>query len=188
MKLLNRVLVMSFFPFLFGCSVTIDEYLDTQPELDLSRFFNGHLEAYGIVQDYKGKVKRRFRADILGQWRDDQGVLDELFYFTDGEEQHRCWQLQKSGTHYIGRASDVIGEAKGEVSGNALNWKYQLSIPVGDKNWRIDLNDWMYLVDENNLINRASMHKFGLEVGQITLYIRKVSDTPHRSLTPDCGL
>ena len=188
MKSLGKVLVMALIPFLSACSTKLDDYRGVEPELDLSQFFNGHLEAYGIVQDYKGKVSRRFKADILGRWEGTQGVLDELFYFADGEEQHRCWKLQKSGKRYTGQAGDVIGLAEGEVAGNALNWQYTLAVPVNGKTWNIKLNDWMFLVDEQNLINRASMYKFGLEVGEITLYIRKVSDQPHRELTGGCSL
>lgn len=173
-------------PFLTACTTHLSEYKDVKPELDLSEFFNGHLEAYGIVQDYKGKVARRFKADILGQWQGNQGILDELFYFADGEEQHRCWLLDKAGKQYRGTAGDVIGRAAGEVSGNALNWQYTLTVPVEKKIWNLKINDWMYLVDENNLINRASMYKFGIQVGQITLFIRKVSDKPHRELTTGC--
>lgn len=186
MKSLGKVIVMALIPFLSACSTKLDDYRGIEPELDLSQFFNGHLEAYGIVQDYKGKVSRRFKADILGSWEGDEGVLDELFYFADGEEQHRCWKLQKSGKRYTGQAGDVIGLAEGEVAGNALNWQYTLAVPVNGKTWNIKLNDWMFLVDENNLINRASMYKFGLEVGEITLYIKKVSDQPHRELTGGC--
>jgi len=179
---------MASIPFFSACSTHLDDYREVTPELDLKTFFNGHLEAYGIVQDYKGKVNRRFRADILGAWKDDQGVLDEQFYFADGELQHRCWQLTRSGNHYQGRAGDVVGIAEGNVSGNALNWQYILAIPVNGKTWNIKLNDWMYLVDENNLINRATMHKFGLKVGEITLYIRKVSEQPHRDMTKNCAI
>lgn len=188
MKSLGKVIVMALIPFLSACSTKLDDYRGIEPELDLSQFFNGHLEAYGIVQDYKGKVSRRFKADILGSWKGDQGILDELFYFADGEEQHRCWQLQKSGKRYQGQAGDVVGLAEGEVAGNALNWQYTLAVPVDGKTWNIKLNDWMFLVDEHNLINRASMYKFGLEVGEITLYIRKVSDQPHRELTVGCRI
>jgi hypothetical protein len=175
-------------PFLTACAADIDQYVNVKPELDLSTFFNGHLEAYGIVQDYKGTVKRRFTADIVGQWLNDKGILDEQFLFDDGEQQHRCWKLNKSGKQYTGTAGDVVGEARGKVAGNALNWKYQLSVPIDGKHWKISLDDWMYLVDENNLINRAKMVKFGLEVGQITLYIRKVSEQAHRPLTHNCSL
>lgn len=188
MKKTIKVILMAFIPFLSACSTQLNVYRDVTPELDLSQFFKGHLEAYGIVQDYKGRVTRRFRADILGHWEGNNGLLDELFYFDDGEEQHRCWRLVKSGENYSGTAGDVIGQATGSTSGNALNWGYVLAVPVGGKVWNIRLDDWMYLVDENNLINRASMYKFGIEVGQITLYIRKVSDKPHRDLTAGCEL
>lgn len=188
MKLPGKVIVMALLPFFSACATHLDEYKKVTPELDLRQFFSGHLEAYGIVQDYKGKVSRRFRADILGQWQGENGVLDELFYFADGEEQHRCWQLQRMGKRYQGMAGDVVGLAEGEVSGNALNWQYTLAVPVNGKNWNIKLNDWMFLVDEQNLINRATMHKFGLQVGEITLYIRKVSDQPHREITTGCGM
>lgn len=181
-------MLMAFLPFLSACSTQLNVYKAETPELDLKRFFNGQLEAYGIVQDFRGKVTRRFRVDILGQWQGNQGFLDELFYFDDGEEQHRCWQLVKSGTHYRGTAGDVIGNAEGSTAGNALNWGYVLAVPIGGQVWNIRFDDWMYLVDENNLINRARMYKFGFEVGQITLYLRKVSDEAHRAPTPECGL
>jgi hypothetical protein len=188
MKVLMKVTYMISIPFLSACAVNIEDYKDQQPSLELSQFFNGHLEAYGIVQDYKGLVKRRFTADIVGQWMGDKGLLDEQFTFDDGEQQHRCWRLQQTGKHYVGTAGDVIGQAIGKVSGNALNWQYQLSIPVDGRKWNLQLNDWMYLIDENNLINRATMSKFGIELGEITLYIRKVSATAHRPLTKNCHL
>ena len=188
MKFLTKLGLCVTLPILSSCAVQIDDYAATKPALDLSEFFNGHLEAYGIVQDYKGKVTRRFTADILGQWQGGVGVLDEQFEFDDGELQHRCWRLEKTGDDYQGTAGDVVGKAAGKVAGNALNWQYVLSVPVQGKQWNIGLNDWMYLVDENNLINRASMTKLGVEVGEITLYIRKVSGQAHRPLTQGCSI
>lgn len=187
MMIKKQLFLLSLLSSLAGCSSTLQDYQGVEPKLELDQFFNGHLEAYGIVQNFNGKVSRRFRADILASWDENEGQLDELFYFNDGEKQHRCWKLVKSEDNYSGTAGDVIGEAKGEVVGNAMNWHYYLSIPVGEKTWKIKLDDWMYLVDENNLINRAGMYKFGLKVGEITLYIRKVSDTPHRAPTPNCA-
>ena len=37
----------------------------------------------------------------------------------------------------------------------------------------LNLDDWMYLIDEDNMINRTKMYKFGIPVGEITLYIGK---------------
>ena len=78
---------------------------------------------------------------------------------------------------YRGTAGDVVGEALGEVQGNALNWQYTLQVPVDGKVWDITLDDWLFLIDENNLINRTKLRKFGLPVGELTLHIRKLSET-----------
>lgn len=171
---------------LVGCGATLNDYQMEKPTLVLEEFFLGQLEAYGMVQDRNGKVVRRFRADIRAQWKDRQGVVDEQFYFADGETQVRCWRLVKIGNQYVGTADDVIGQATGRVAGNAFNWRYRLQIPVADKSWEIDLNDWMYLVDEDNLLNRAVISKFGFNVGEITLYIRRVSSQHHREPSQGC--
>ena len=72
-----------------------------------------------------------------------------------------------------GTAGDVVGEAVGEVAGNALNWRYTLKLPVDGKVYEVQFDDWMYLMDQNTLINRASMSKFGFELGEVTLFFRK---------------
>ncbi|WP_290704341.1 DUF3833 domain-containing protein [Amphritea sp.] len=159
-----------------GCAASVDDYRNDKPVLELDRFFDGRLVAYGMVQSFSGKVTRRFKADIIGQWQDDRGTLDEQFFFSDGEQQSRCWKLVKQGNSYRGTAGDIVGEALGEAQGNTLNWRYTLQVPVNGKVWDIYLDDWLYLIDENNLINRTKMKKFGLTVGELTLHIRKLSD------------
>ena len=37
----------------------------------------------------------------------------------------------------------------------------------------LNMDDWMYLVDDDTIINRTSMNKFGLEVGEIVLIMKK---------------
>lgn len=159
---------------LAGCGTSMKHYENNGPKLKLEEFFNGKLTAYGIVQDRQGKVTRRFRVDMVGSWEGDEGILDEQFYYHDGEQQHRVWRLQKQPDgSYAGNADDVIKPASGETSGFALNWHYTLSIPVVEKTWHIDFDDWMYLLDENRLINRAQMTKWGFRVGEVTLWIEK---------------
>ncbi|WP_428033800.1 DUF3833 domain-containing protein [Amphritea sp.] len=158
-----------------GCASSIDDYRNETPALELEQFFNGRLVAYGMVQNFSGKVTRRFRADINAQWQDGTGTLDEQFEFNDGEQQRRCWTLIREGNRYRGSAADIVGEALGEVQGNALNWRYTLQVPVNGRVWNIELDDWLYLIDENNLINRTKMKKFGLPVGELTLHIRKLT-------------
>ena len=173
---------------LSACSASIGEYRRAEPALHLDEFFQGRLHAHGVIQNYRGKVIRRFTAEIIGNWQGDAGVLDERFVYDDGEVQYRCWRLLKSGNRYTGTAGDVVGEARGETRGNALNWRYTLRVPVGGRMLKIGLDDWLYLIDERHLINRTGMRYFGLPVGDITLSIRSVNRLDTAAIAPDCHL
>ncbi len=67
----------------------------------------------------------------------------------------------------------MIGLARGEVAGNALRWRYRLNLPVDGSTYEVEFDDWMYLMDEDTLINRSSMSKLGVELGQVTLFFRR---------------
>ena len=102
-------------------------------------------------------------------------ILDEHFVYSDGTRQQRTWTLTPNGLgRWRGTAGDVIGEASGEVAGNALRWRYRLDLRVDGRHWEVDLDDWMYRMDEDTLINRSSMSKLGVEIGQITLFFRRL--------------
>ncbi|MDG2176895.1 MAG: DUF3833 domain-containing protein [Gammaproteobacteria bacterium] len=163
--------------FLAGCSrVTLDDYRDTTPVLDLKTFFDGPLMAYGILQDRSGKVTRRFKATIDASWNGEQGTLVEHFIYDDGEEQDRIWQLSHLGNgRYTGVAGDVVGSASGEISGAAFNWKYNLEVPYNDGTIVVNLDDWLFLINEDHLMNRTVLRKFGFRVGELSLVIEKVN-------------
>ncbi|RUO62264.1 DUF3833 domain-containing protein [Pseudidiomarina insulisalsae] len=174
MKRLQLVFVALIVSFLVGCSTSLDTYKNVQPHLKLEEFFNGELVAYGMVQDYSGEVIQRFRAELVGSWDGNEGVLDETFYYADGRTEKRVWYLTKTGPdRYEGRADDVEGVAEGKVAGNVLNWSYVLNLELDGEPFSVKLDDWLYLVDEENMINRTHMYKYGFNVGEITLYIGK---------------
>ncbi|WP_127347956.1 DUF3833 domain-containing protein [Pseudidiomarina mangrovi] len=159
---------------LTGCSAKLEDYNGVTPELKLEQFFNGELIAYGMVQDYTNKVNQRFKVDMIGTWNGNEGVLDETFYYDDGSTSKRIWYITKTAEgRYVGRADDVIGSAEGQVAGNTLNWVYDLEIDLDGEPFVITLDDWLYLIDENNMMNRTEMRKFSIPVGEITIYIGK---------------
>lgn len=160
---------------LASCSqVDVNTYSEASPKLDLREFFEGRVEAWGMFQKRSGEVVRRFHVEIDGYSEGDALILDESFTYDDGSTQKRIWTLTPQGAgRWSGTADDVVGEAQGEVSGNTFRWKYVLSLPVDDKVYDVHLDDWMYLIDENTMANRSFMTKFGIEVGQITLFFRK---------------
>ena len=167
--------IMAFLSLLPGClNPDLKSYHDQQPALDIKQYFDGSIKAWGIVQDWRGKVIRRFEADLNGSWEGDKGVLKETFTFDDGEIDHRTWLITKtSDSEYSGTAGDILGSADGQQSGNAVRWRYQMNLKVGDSTYRIDFDDWMWLMNDDVLINRSYMKKWGVTVGELTLFMQK---------------
>lgn len=160
---------------LASCSgVDVRNYSQEKPALELREFFEGRVEAWGIFQKRSGQVAKRFHVVINGHSEGDKLILDESFTYSDGTTQKRLWTLTPDGPgQWRGTAGDVVGEARGDIAGNTLRWKYVLRLPVDGEVYDVELDDWMYLMDDKTLINRSYMSKFGVEVGQITLFFRK---------------
>ena len=157
---------------LLGACAGVDPavYADGKPALALERYFNGTLDGYGMVQDRGGRVLRRFHVVVEARWEAGSATLDERFEWSDGERQRRVWTIRPAGAgRWTGSAPDVVGEAHGTVSGNALNWKYVLAVPIDGSVWNLDFDDWMHLIDDRVMLNRATMSKFGVRVGEVTL-------------------
>jgi hypothetical protein len=152
----------------------VADYADQKPVLDLKTYFNGELEAHGIFTDRSGRVQRRFVVTMTGTWAGNQGTLDERFAYSDGTTERRVWRLTDEGNgRWTGRADDVVGVAEGSAAGNALNWRYTLKLPVDGSVYEVQFDDWMYLMDERVMLNKAVMSKFGIQLGEVTLAFYK---------------
>ncbi len=150
------------------------DYAAEKPVLDLKQYFKGELLAHGLFTDRAGKVARRFTVQLTGTWVGNQGTLDERFTYSDGKTERRVWRLtDEGGGRYTGRADDVVGVAEGRAAGNALNWRYTLALPVDGKVYEVQFDDWMYLMDERVMLNKAAMSKFGFGLGEVTLSFTK---------------
>lgn len=160
---------------LTGCSSTaIEDYANNKPVFDVQEFFRGELVAHGVLKDRGGKVTRSFYADLKGSWHKGVGTLEEWFVFDDGERQQRTWTLTPNGDGtYTATAGDVIGKGQLETAGNALFMQYVLQVPYDGDSIDLHVDDRMYLVTPDHLINESVLTKFGFEVASITLSIRQ---------------
>lgn len=157
-----------------GCAtVDVAHYRAEKPVLDLAQYFSGPLEGWGMFQDRSGQVVKRFHVRLNGTWTGNAGTLDEEFTYADGTRETRVWKIVKDGNRYTGTAGDVVGTAQGEAAGNALRWNYVLALPVDGRTWHMDMDDWMFVIDEKTVLNRTTMSKFGVKVGEVTLAFRK---------------
>ncbi|WP_374361961.1 DUF3833 domain-containing protein [Pseudoduganella danionis] len=172
-----HALMMATLALLTACaSPNVQQYQAQEPKLDLPSYFLGTTHAWGMFQRRDGTVVKRFKVEITGTGDARQLTLDERFRYDDGTTQRRVWHLTRGADgRWLGRADDVEGEAQGEVAGNALHWQYTLLLPIDGSTYAMRFDDWMFLIDDCTMINRASMAKFGIELGQVTLMFRKAN-------------
>ena len=158
-----------------GCSQTdMKEFQNNTPKLDLFEFFAGETIAYGIFEDRFGNLKRQFRVNINGKINNQILTLNEDFLYDDGEQAKRIWKIEKKIDNnqkiiYEGQADDVEGKASGSISGNALNWSYDIYLNIKGSDIKVHFNDWIYKQSEDLAINRAYVSKFGINIGSVTL-------------------
>lgn len=162
-----------------GCSSPVgpEFYAQQTPVLDIEHYFNGTLDAHGMFQDRSGKVEKRFTVLMHCHWHDGIGTLEEDFSYADGSKQHRLWTLHKTAPgHYTGTAPDVVGDASVDVAGNAMRLRYVLQVPSGGTIYNLDFDDWLYLIDDRVMLNRAAMSKFGFGLGSLTVAFNRRGD------------
>jgi hypothetical protein len=156
---------------LAGCAgPVVQDYADQKPTLDLKTYFSGIVDAWGMFTDRNGKVVKRFTVEMKCQWNNGEGILDEDFVYSDGKSEKRVWKLTDKGNgSFTGTAGDVVGIAVGQAKGNAFNWSYTLALPVDGSVINVQMDDWMYLMNDRVMLNKARMTKLGIHLGDVTL-------------------
>ncbi|MCP8897958.1 DUF3833 domain-containing protein [Gilvimarinus xylanilyticus] len=175
---MNKILLILSLVLLQACAgPEIQDYQGREPAFAPQEFFNGPLTAHGVLKDRAGLVTRTFNADIEASWQDGVGTLEEKFEFDDGEIQYRTWTLTPAGKNrYTATAGDVIGPGTASVAGNAFNLQYTLEIDYRGDKLTLAVDDWMWRVSDEVVINQSTLKKWGFTVGSIQLVIRKLDD------------
>ncbi|MEO1238093.1 MAG: DUF3833 domain-containing protein [Pseudomonadota bacterium] len=159
---------------------SLDDPKLSDRKLDLEEFFDGRLVAYGQFQDLFGTVRRRFEVDVVGDWNGERLRLVEDFVYEDGATEQRIWTLTKTGPDtWEGTAPGVIGTATGEERGDTFNWAYTIDLPIPAADGTVDtlrasFDDWMWLLTDDRLLNRAYMTRFGVPIGEVIITFEKL--------------
>jgi len=158
-----------------GCTrMKIEDFAGKQPVLKPETYFLGQTRGWGMFHDRFGNLRRQFVVDMVGEMDGDVLVLTEDFVYDDGEKQQRIWRLTpQGGGGYEGVAGDVIGTARGKAAGNAFNWSYDIDLKVGDSIWRVTFDDWLLLQTDGVVLNRATVTRWGFEIGTLTATFHK---------------
>ncbi|MEM1143360.1 MAG: DUF3833 family protein [Pseudomonadota bacterium] len=160
-----------------GCATSLngERYADQVPAFDLFDFFDGDVQAWGIVQNRSGEVTQRFQVAIEGKVIGDELRLEETFTYLQGEGiENRVWTIERNGDGtYSGGASDFSDKAEGTSYGNAFRWTYSMSLPVGNRTYDVKFDDWIFALGEDQILNRSYIQKFGLDVAAVTLFMTR---------------
>ncbi len=167
---------------LAGCAGTpsLDDENLSDRKLDLEDFFDGRLIAHGQFQDLFGTVRRRFEVEVTGDWDGERLRLVENFVYEDGATEQRIWTLTKTGADsWVGTAPGVLGQATGEERGDTFNWQYTIDLPIPAADGSVEVlratfDDWMWLLSEDRLLNRAYMSRYGVRIGEVILTFEKL--------------
>lgn len=171
----RRLIALAVIAPLGACaSFDLESHAELGPALDLKEYFDGRTYAWGMFENRGGSMKRSFKVIIDGQVTDNTLTLDERFLFDDGERDRRVWTLtQAADGTWTGDANDTVQPAKGEAKGAAYRMRYKTNLDVGDQKYVVSFDDRMFRIDDDTVINRAIVSKFGVRVGEATIVFRK---------------
>ncbi|MGC6453130.1 MAG: DUF3833 family protein [Candidatus Puniceispirillaceae bacterium] len=145
------------------------------PDFEPESYFAQRLEAYGVFVDRFGVIRRQFDVAVKGTRTSDGFILDEAFLYDDGETENRRWVVTTLGEgRYRGECADVIGHAVGKCTDNMLSWRYGFRLGMYGRKVAVRFDDVMVLQAGGIMVNRATVSKAGIRLGEVLLTFRPV--------------
>lgn len=151
---------------------------------ELAAVFAGRARGWGIFEDRFGRLKRSFRIDIAGRYSGSELVIDEAFVYGDGARENRTWHVVSlGGGRFRGTCPDCVGEAIGEVdAAGVIRMRYAFRLAMKARSLVVDFDDRIYRIDGGRAINRATVTKWGVTLGTVSLFLERLADqSPRRA-------
>ncbi|MEN2494756.1 MAG: hypothetical protein TECD_00664 [Hyphomicrobiaceae bacterium hypho_1] len=137
-------------------------------------FFEGQTQAWGIFEDRFGKIRLHLSINMNGSWSRDNFVLEENFYYNDGRQENRKW-LIKNGKcdQFLATCDDCIGQAIGQIIENEIKMRYHFRLKMRKHVLHVYFIDRIIKLDNYRAVNRATMYKWGIKLGELSLFFEK---------------
>ena len=141
---------------------------------DLTSFLAGRTTAWGIFEDRFGRLRRRFTVEMNGEWREHVFYLDETFVFDTGEHETRTWRVMPTTDgQFTATCADCIGEATGACNVDRIQMTYKFRLQLNKRSLVVDFDDRIYRMGDGIAINRATMRKWGVRLGELSLFFQR---------------
>ncbi|MCI2398955.1 DUF3833 domain-containing protein [Aliiroseovarius subalbicans] len=155
------------------------DYADTGPAFSLKTHLSGEILSEGLIYGPTGKMTTSFVARMVGEWDGDTGTLSEDFTYSNGKQQSRKWFLKLGeGNTFTATAADIVGEARGTVSGSTIKMEYKIVLPEDAGGHTLTATDWLYLTENGVIMNKSEMRKFGIKVAELIATMRPNPEAP----------
>lgn len=151
-----------------------EDYDGQGQQFDLRRHLDGPILCEGVIYGPTGRVTSRFVADMEARWDGNTGVMTEEFRYDSGRTQSRRWTLTLGNDGTVrAEAPDVIGTGMGRQMGSAVQLRYRIRLPEDAGGHVLDTTDWMYLTENDTIINRSVFRKYGIKVAELVATMRR---------------
>jgi hypothetical protein len=150
---------------------------------ELTSFLEGRVFAWGIFEDRFGRVRRRFTVEMVGHWEERVFLLHERFTYDDGSHETRVWRVEPEGRdRFTATCPDCVGVARGECKADAVRISYTFRLKFDGRELHVAFDDRIYRVGEHLAVNRATMRKWGVRLGELSLFFQRelVGEPPRR--------
>jgi hypothetical protein len=141
------------------------------PAFTLEGFFTGRTVGKGAFASPIAGVNRPLTVVTTGRWDGKTLTLREDFVFADGEKDVKTWRFRKIGPGvYSGTREDVLGEAVVRQVGNTVQLTYTADVRGKDGSvTRLDFADTIAPLDRRSVLNKATVSKYGVPIGDINI-------------------
>lgn len=141
---------------------------------ELTSFLEGESRAWGIFEDRFGRVRRRIDVTMIGRWDGDVFRLDEHFVYDDGRREHRVWTVKPDGPgKFRATCDDCVGEAIGTCAADSIRMAYAFKLKLPSRTLVVDFDDRIYRMSATTAVNRATMRKWGIKLGELSLFFER---------------
>jgi Protein of unknown function (DUF3833) len=141
---------------------------------ELTSFLQGHTKAWGIFEDRFGRLRRRFDVEMHGTWKDGVFVLDESFVYDDGRREQRTWLVTPlSNGRFEATCADCVGKATGVCAQDTISMSYGFRLRLPSRVIKVDIHDRLYRMSARTVVNRATVRKWGVRLGEMSLFFER---------------
>jgi hypothetical protein len=145
------------------------------PAFTLEGFFTGRTVGRGSFVSSVAGVNRPMVVTTRGRWDGRTLVLREDFAFADGEKDVKTWRFTRVAPGvYEGTREDVVGKAVVRQVGNTVQLTYSADVRSKDGSvTRLDFADTIAPLDRRRVLNKATVSKFGVPIGEVSIIFER---------------